>query len=168
MKVFWDLLTARKGLFTQKEYLDYAWNLPEWREWRNTLTEEVIKGVSARLYRNFYPSAIDSLYVWALLSESQIFHVCTIDVVSDVEGKIDLKVWISPYKSIPIALKGCQTKENAKWSRTKENRGNPPHNIFNAYIPWYRLKSPGNKRWYEICDFEALINKVKEELLNQD
>src|SRR5262245_41698737 len=68
VREFLSLLRERRGaLFTQEDFAQHCQQA--WREWWSQKTLPQQKGVIAKLYRNFYPSLIDSLYVWALLVE---------------------------------------------------------------------------------------------------
>ena len=58
---FLSLLGKKQALFTQEEYHRYCAFV--WRDWLLGKPEIQRQGVEAKLYRNFYPSMIDSLHV---------------------------------------------------------------------------------------------------------
>jgi len=155
MGVFFDLLTFSNCLFTQKEYSDYAWSV--WADWHRELSEGERFGVEARLWRNFYPSAIDSLHVWSLLVESGNFSQCVLSTASDAIGKTDLTVWTKQGKEIKIALRiGGDYSQG--WSDYKRQRRNGYEGVIaiDLILPMERPRSPGNKRWYQPGDLEVL------------
>lgn len=160
--VFFDFLDNNGGLFTQKEYVEYAWKIPQWIDWKKELTDNEVNGINARLFRNFYPSAIDSLHVWAMLVETNLFAKCLIDIKQDTISKTDLIVWYEPNKKpIRIAL-SIDSDYNRVWLDYKRNtRGDIPKGLIDLKLPMDRKRSPGNKRWYNIDDLNPVINLIK-------
>lgn len=154
MEVFFSNLHSKKKLFTQKEYATYAWE--EWKSWKKKLTKRQIQGVEARLYRNFYPSAIDSLYVWSMLVETDRFALCTIDIAEDVYSKTDLTVWSKNKDKYKIALH-VDSEYCKKWTKYKKSVRGKPVDVIDVVLTMDRPRKPGNKRWYTIEDLEPLL-----------
>ena len=157
MAVFFDLLTQYGNLFTQSEYVRGAW--VTWGDWKSELERDAIVKIEARLYRNFYPSAIDSLHVWALLVESGQFARCILDTAQDAYSKTDLTVWTCEGNLAKIAL-SAGNKYSQQWARYKRRVRGGASDAINILLPMNRRKFPGNKRWYRLEDlmpvFEAL------------
>lgn len=145
---FLRLLSIQQKLFTQAEYADFCDS--QWKDWMATLSIKCRAGVRAKLYRNFYPSMIDSLHAWALLSESGNWDRCVLDSYADAVGKTDLTVWKND-RCCRIALIG-PTRAAASDRRYKcEHRSNAN----DCMVVQMKYDRPwiGRKRWYESSDF---------------
>jgi hypothetical protein len=155
--VFFEKLTGEGRLFNQKEYIEYAWELPEWTEWKKELNSDVIAGVEARLCRNFYPSAIDSLHVWSMLVETGKFWYCCLDIIQDAVGKSDLSVITHDRKKFKIAL-AIGSDYNNKWVKYKRAKRGQCAEAIDVVLDMSRKRSPGNKRWYEPEDLKPILD----------
>jgi hypothetical protein len=161
--VFFRLLTKTGDLFTQQAYLSFAWQ--EWAESRHKFTQAQIDGLGARLYRNFYPSAIDSLHVWALLVETGRFDKCVIDTVADAVGKTDITVWPTLNGNpLRIALYTDNPYSRARTEYKREFRGAAPRGTIDVTLKMDRPKQPGNKRWYNQADLTPIFNALRGQL----
>lgn len=149
MAVFFDLLAKNGRLFTQREYVDYAWTV--WSEWKKTLTDTETLGIEARLYRNFYPSAIDSMHVWALLVETRAFAYCSLDTAHDALGKTDLTVVSKDRRVVKVALLSG-TAYSKRWTSYKRKARGEVRGTVDIILPMNRPREPGNKRWYRLDD----------------
>ncbi len=151
---FLAMLGEQQDLFTQDEFVDHCeW---QWYDWLQTKNEQQRLGVLAKQRCNFYPSMIDSLHAWALLSESGWFDICVIDSYADALSKVDLTL-VSPYSTVKVALLG--PKEQASiWRSYKLNcrAGTDDAHAIAVKMPENRPRNPGNKRWYQIEDFGHL------------
>jgi hypothetical protein len=152
---FLHVLSQRQSLFTQQDYLIHCRKV--WQDWWGGLSDAQEKGMIAKLYRNFYPSMIDSLHVWAMLSEVGWFDVCYLDAYEDAIGKTDL-TFKSGDKVIKLALMGPtrQAREDRDYKLTHRNNGRGIEAV-EAQLSLSRVRSPGNKRWFRLSDF-AQIN----------
>lgn len=167
---FLVLLRGKQNLFTQTEYFEHC--QVAWHEWWTTLVfktwsghfvdNNLIRsrlqgGVRAKLYNNFYVSMIDSLHAWAILCEAGWFDVCVMDSYSDAVSKTDLTLSRNGTKC-KVALIGptAQAREDLDYKR--HNRGTKKFSDRTTVVqlPISRPKEPGNKRWYELGDFEKL------------
>jgi len=161
MAVFFDLLTQHGSLFTQSEYVQGAW--ATWDGWKSELEKDAIMGIEARLYRNFYPSAVDSLHVWALLVESGQFARCTLDTAQDAYSKTDLTVWTCEGDSVKIAL-SAGNKYSQKWARYKRRVRGGARGAISVLLSMSRPKFPGNKRWYRLEDLIPVFEILEVEI----
>lgn len=162
---FFELLKERKGLFTQEEYVDYVFD--KWGAVLKRLVIDEHEGLAARLKRNFYPSAVDSLHVFALLVESGEVEKCTLDTLDDVVSKIDLSVTSKDDLRIGIALR-AGSFEAQKWAvHKKAHRGGSANNmhVVEVPLPMDRPKCPGNKRWYRTEDFGEVFKALDRKML---
>jgi len=160
LEVFFETLTDSARLFDQAEYWEAA--STKWVDWLNTLTDEQKLGVKARMYRNFYPSAIDSLHAWSLLVESGKFAYCMLDTAQDAVSKRDITVCTKDRLSVGIAL-SIATKESHKWMRHKRQcRGRASGIVVPILLSMDKPRKPGNKRWYSIDDFKPLWITLEE------
>lgn len=142
---FLRLLTERKRLFTQGEYVE--WCRTVWGDWRSGLSTEQAYGVKAKLFRNFYPSMIDSLHVWSLLSESGEFDSCVLNSHEDAIGKTDLTVFRGN-EVIRLALMAPGSKARADRNYKIAYRATDRDACIELPLDLDAPKSPGNKRWY--------------------
>lgn len=154
MQVFFDLLLESNRLFNQEQY--YARACQVWRDWLDRLDDRRRWGIKARLYRNFYPSGIDSIHAWALLVETGLFDACYIDPLDDAKSKTDITVITKDRRAISIALYfgGAYSRQRTEYKRRV--RGGPA-NAVDVILPETRPRSPGNKRWYEVQDFAHVL-----------
>jgi hypothetical protein len=161
IEVFFNTLVDGRRLFNQEEYWGAA--CQTWSGWVDDLKEDQRLGLKARLYRNFYPSAIDSIHVWALLVESGEFAYCLVDTIQDAVSKTDITVYTKDNLKLGIAL-SIATPESHKWQRHK--RAYRHKEVSGVIVPVEltldRPKRPGNKRWYRTDDFGAIWAKLHE------
>jgi len=162
MGMFFDLLTEKGDLFTQYEYCEFAMHAPvtangmEWQRLTVELQDCLFRG---RLMRNFYPSGIDTLHAWALLVETGQFEQCIIDTAEDAVGKTDLTLQSKSGEMYHVALR-VGSEYTDSWQSRKAQRGERPADTIEIILPCdERPKGPGNKRWYEIEDFAALLKR---------
>lgn len=158
--IFFSTLMDYGHLFTQQEYYREAWNA--WKPWTRELSEEEAAGMKARLYRNFYPSAIDSLHAWSLLVESGEFAYCILDTAEDATDKKDITVWTNDDISIGIELFAANNY-TGKWRKHKARyRGTPDGKTVEVPLTFDRPRRPGNKRWYTMADFKVVLETIQE------
>lgn len=161
--VFFRLLTKTGNLFTQEDYKRFAWQ--EWADSRSRYTQAQFDGLGARLYRNFYPSAIDSLHVWALLVETGRFDKCVIDTVADAVGKTDITVWPTlggdPIR-VALYTDNKYSKERTEYKRLF--RGSAPVGTIDVTLKMDRPRQPGNKRWYNQADLNPIFDALRGQL----
>lgn len=154
---FLALLAQRKGLFTQKEYKNYCFDV--WSSWLENKNDQEKAGVAAKLYRNFYPSMIDSLHVWSLLVETGEFSQCYLDSTEDALSKSDLTVVRLNGAEIKIALSigSYNARRDRDYKRNYRGRYDGIV-LFDVELSMDRPRRPGNKRWYVTEDFSSLLN----------
>ena len=150
---FLSLLRQWQRLFTQHDY--WLFCVSRWDNWLHSKTPIQIEGVKAKCYRNFYPSMIDSLHVWAMLSLSGRFDYCVLDSYKDAIGKTDLTL-VRGQQSWKVALQ--IDSDAAKRARIyKDTYRGQSANCLTVPLSFSRPRAPGNKRWYCIEDFSELF-----------
>lgn len=154
---FLNLLIAKRGLFTQYEYMAHCWE--SWRSWVAPKSQMQKLGLRARLYRNFYPSMIDSLHVWAMLCESGMFDLCFMSATEDAIGKSDL-ILHSGKREIRLALIGPTGQASSDRQYKIEHRNNGEPECIQIKLNPNYPKSPGNKRWFRKSDvMQAIMSR---------
>lgn len=148
--LFYKYVAQTERMFTQEEYWNYA--NQEWGDWIDSLSQTVKDGLRARLYRNFYPSCVDTIYVWAMLAESGKFAYCVLDSIKDAVGKVDISVHALNGQSVNIALYN-DSKRALNWTVYKRTYRGEVKDVIDVLLPMERAKGIGNKRWYEVSDF---------------
>ena len=158
MSVFFDLLAAKRGLFTQGEFLECAQTVPMLRNTDPypTLTDDEQRCFRARLARNFYPSGIDTLHAWSLLVESGRFAHCVLDTADDAINKVDMTATAHGGGVYRFALR-IDSPTAEKYRARKDARFPAHEDTIDVLLPMSRPRNPGNKRWYQVEDFEAAI-----------
>lgn len=154
MFCFFDFLNKRKSLFTQSDYARFSYE--SFGGWVEGLEDRQKHGLIWRLKRNFYPSAIDSLHVWALLVESGKFDSCTLDVQADAVGKKDLTCKTKDGATIKIQLKGCRSDTAYFFDWRKWTSRGIDSEALEIWLPWEREKK-GGKRWYNWNDLAPIL-----------
>lgn len=160
MQVFFEYLGMRGGLFTQKEFSDYFWSLIP--DFKDGLERIRLRGLGARIWHNFYPSAIDSLHVWALLVESGRFARCLINSTEDVVGKTDLIVYTKNGQRLDLALRVDSPRSNY-WAGQKQVNVSGMRGVnegtIDLLLPYSgRERGVGNKRWYNYDDLKPVFD----------
>ena len=156
MGVFFDCLNSYGRLFTDMEYVGFAWSRPEWDAWKMSLTQDIADGISIRLAKQFMLSAIDSMHVWAILVESGCFSKCLLDIAEDAVKKTDITVWSKSWQPIRIALRTDTPRSNQWHIHKTQNRGAPPHGTIEVLLTMDKC-IVGGKRWYVPDDFSHVI-----------
>ena len=151
---FINLLIEKRGLFTQGEYMEHCLNV--WDPWFSSKHYLQRLGVIAKLYRNFYPSMIDSLHVWSMLCESGSFDMCLLSATEDAIGKSDL-VLRNGAKELRLALLGPTSRASDDRSYKIAHRNNGSADCIEVKMPFNYHKSPGNKRWFKEIDIVRAI-----------
>jgi len=161
MAVFFDFLQKTGDLFTQREYIEYAFQV--WHDWVSKMDRNERYAQKVRIGRNFYPSAIDSLHVWGLLVDTGKFEYCNVDPLIDAMAKVDLTLYPNN-KSKPIKISlAPDTMNSRKWRRHKTlHRGVDTESI-EIILTMNRIQNPGNKRWYTLADFNPVFDKLKQQ-----
>lgn len=155
---FIDLLLTKRSLFTQDEYIQHCRG--KWIDWLNTKTGDQRLGVRAKLLRNFYPSMIDSLHVWAMLCESGMFDRCVLNSTEDAIGKSDISVY-SKDRVYRIALVGpTRNAIDDRQYKIKHRNGDKVDDFIEIVIPKEYPRDPGNKRWLRKSDVMAALLKT--------
>lgn len=164
MEAFFAKFILDKALFTQLEYADYCFLLPEWKTWGTELHPEQVRGVKAKLFRNFYPSAVDSLHVYSMLVASGEFDSVYIDTYEDAIGKVDITVQkasavyrLALYASSKASVSSANYKQ-----RYRSNGDDVETDLIRVVLPMARPKSPGKKRWYTLDDVLSAIRQHQE------
>lgn len=163
---FFSLVAQKQGLFTQSEYRDHCFE--QWCSWNKLENQDMREGVAAKLYRNVYPSMVNTLHAWSLLVEARWFDLCVIDTATDALSKHDLIV--SRSGCTPIALDLFIQTERAvndrqyKLSHRKASRDFVCES-FDVPLPIHdrQKRQPGNMRWYCLKDFAHVYVKYQEE-----
>lgn len=152
---FLDLLLERCALFTQREYWVHCWH--KWNIWIAGKPTEQQRGVKAKLYRNFYPSMIDSLHVWSMLCESGMFDTCVLNSLEDAIGKTDLMVR-SKQRILRIAFLGPTDSavSDRAYKMQHRNGGQDVHCV-EIQMPKEYPRQPGNKRWFRRSDIMSAM-----------
>jgi len=158
---FLSLLTQKGDMFTQKEYMEHCFS--QWSGWLQERQQMHWRGLQAKLYRNFYPSMIDSLHVWAMLCETRRFDSCFLSSYEDAIGKTDLIVMNGDIQ-YRLALLFENAKENLDYKKTHRHRGDVSPCI-EIVLPKIYPRNPGNKRWYKIQEvLKAIYGKPVNQL----
>lgn len=147
---FLALYHNEKGLFTQRAY--YEWCQEQWRDWLDEKTDEQRRGVGVKLYRNFYPSMIDSLHVWAMMVETGGFHACILDSTLDAIGKTDLTLVRSGISYRVALLSGSANSVGDRRYKLSHRSKDDDLSCIEIRLPMSREQAPGNKRWYFTTD----------------
>lgn len=143
-----ELYVDSRQLFTQAEYVDYCFSLPEWLPWIREKTSDELEAIEAKLYRNFFPSAVDSLHVHSMVSESGIFDTCFLDTYDDAIGKTDITVRKGDVK-IAVGLLGPTKNASVSSSYKHRFRAAPVDTPrVEVQMDIKHPKTPGNKRWF--------------------
>lgn len=173
---FLACLAEKRQLFTQTDY--FAWCTMQWRAWYDGLLKKMIVrpdgttflpalsyrqnlqiGIKAKIFRNFYPSMIDSLHVWAMMAETGNFQCCFLDSYEDAIAKTDLTVVDWNGRKIQLALlSGSKTASNSLSYKQQYREGYTDIHCFRIPLDMQRARNPGNKRWYELRDFQACLD----------
>lgn len=149
MELWIGCLRKHERLFTQQEYAEHCFSNPRWMEWLRGKNPEHIEGVRVKLFRNFYPSAIDSLHVWALLAETGLFDSCLVETDRDVLSKVDMIVTTGNYK-LPLAIRGPTQEATATKAYKDRYRNNgQAKNAIELAMSIRKPRIPGNKRWFD-------------------
>lgn len=167
--IFLRCLFEKGELFSQREFIIRC--VEENKDWFDALPEESRKPWQAKIGRNFYPSCIDSLHVWALLHSQMrwdgkpVFDKCTIDTVADVKKKTDLVLhrgdeWIR----VGLRIGSRAGRESSDYKRTyRIEQYYQDDGTISLPLDMSRAKAEGNKRWYVYPnDFKPLFRKVKQ------
>lgn len=156
---FFELLKKKDGLFSQEEYIDYLWDTD--RLDIEPYGFDGLVGLEARIKRNFYPSALDSLHAFSILVESGRFARCTLDTLEDVVSKVDLSVTSKEGVCLGIALM-AGTSSGKRWAVHKNiyREGWGDWNVIEVPLPMDRPREPGNKCWYNVEDFEVVFKAL--------
>jgi hypothetical protein len=132
-----------------------------WNGWATSKTPDQKFGIKAKLYRNFYPSMIDSLHVWAMLCESGMFEMCFLSATEDAIGKSDL-ILRSGGRDFRLALLGPTSQASEDREYKINHRGNGDAGCIEIRLPGAYPKSPGNKRWFRKSDvMKAILSHHK-------
>lgn len=148
---FLQLLLVRRELFTQEQFWNYCYS--QWGWWFRDLTLQQRDGVKAKMYRNIYPSMIDSLHAWSLLSETGRFDACILDSLDDAVGKSDLTLCWQGNRARIALIGPTQNCVQDREYKLTHRAGPSDLDTIVVKMPFERKKSPGNKRWYELEDF---------------
>lgn len=155
---FLSLLKKRQALFTQSEYRDHCFQ--QWDDWPALQDTLYRKGVEAKLYRNVYPSMIDSLHVYSLLVEAKWFDKCVLDSTTDAVSKHDLLAFRGSLPPIALDLFAGSSSAISDRQYKKSHRQSLTGIICQTYeVPLSMARParrPGNKRWYCLKDFEQV------------
>lgn len=165
MLIFFEAIVAARGLITQEEFWlasKQRWGDFPTRETQRRLgisLEEMHTALRVKAFRNFYPSAIDSLHLFSLLVESQVADRCSLDCAKDVLSSTDLTL---EHKGKPytVALHVGTVSARDSLNHKKKYRGAKPCD-FTVTLKMNRPKEPGNKRWLNESDLQEIIDEFK-------
>lgn len=157
VELWLQCLRGKERLFTQEEYAAQCFGDPRWAMWLRGKGQDQIDGLRIKLYRNFYPSMIDSLHVWALLAETGLFDSCIVESDKDAIAKIDLTVTVQDHR-LPLAIRGPTEKaaQSRTYKRTMRGSGHEVQSIELA-LSIRKPRTPGNKRWF---DAEEVVTAI--------
>lgn len=144
---FFRLLIEKRELFTQGDYMRHCWD--RWDDWIRPKPDIQKQGIKAKLYRNFYPSMIDSLHVWAMLAEAKAFDSCVLNTTEDAVGKTDL-ILTSGNKEIRLALHCESATSDRQYKLQYRHTEVRDLSCINVILPKAYPRSPGNKQWYTL------------------
>jgi hypothetical protein len=168
--LYLEVLQGRR-LPTQREYAEYC--VGAWREWfTGQLTRYVQQCFVARLYRNFYPSFVDSIHVWALLGTRYavngrlVFDQCVLDTYADVIQNSDLLAYRGE-ECLRIALRS-QTRQAREDAWYKQTHRQPHHvedgeRLVHLVLPIDVRARIGGKCWFQWpAHFVPVFRKVEQ------
>jgi hypothetical protein len=149
-------LKTTGGLPTQEQFIELY--IREHIDWWNHLDKETRECAIARAARQFFPSAVDSVFVYKLMIENSTgLSAVHLDVLEDAELKRDVSIFVGDERHrISMDLKGPLTAYQQECNEHKAiyRRGDP--SVIIVQMPW-RRKTFGNKRWFELGDFQHIF-----------
>jgi hypothetical protein len=152
-----ECLRNKERLFTQDEYTAHYFGNQRISAWLRGKSPEQIEGVRVKQYRNFYPSMIDSLHVWALLAESGLFDSCIVETDRDAISKVDMTV-ITEESRLALAIRGpTEDATRAKSYKGKYRGTGDSRNAIELALSIRKPRAPGNKRWF---DAEEVVTAI--------
>lgn len=154
MGEFYNLLQDTGQLFNQEQYFQYLIRI--WKDFYQSLTDENRLNLKRRVYRNFYLSGIDQLYVQSLLAESGMFSIVGYDYRLETTG-IDILAITMTGKRLTIALQ-VDTRQANYSHRDRDG----------IIVIKKRLvgNRHGNMFWYQADDLEPVIAIARLDYLN--
>lgn len=162
---FFMLTSLKQQLFTQTEFADFCFE--RWEDWEPLNNKLMRKGVAAKLFRNIYPSMINTLHAWALFLEHQWFDACVIDSLMDSISKHDIIVYREGCAPIALDLYiGTDRSINDRQYKRAHRKSLRDFigETFDIPLPMSRPKrQPGNMRWYCLKDFEHVYATSRKE-----
>lgn len=150
-------LRTKEQLFTQEEYAKFCFADDKWSAWLRGKHAEALEGLRIKLYRNFYPSMIDSLHVWALLAETGLFDSCIVETDRDAIAKVDMTVTTKGHR-LALALRGPTPDATwAKQYKAQYRNNGQARDAIELALSIRKPRSPGNKRWF---DAEEVVTAI--------
>lgn len=182
--LFFELLYEKGDLFLQEDYWNYC--LKRWKEtspeWcRMIFTEKylvdlddhgrlmkegdrtehesswpVATGLKAKCFRNFYPSFIDTLHVFGLMTESDLFSRIEINTEEDVKSDFDIHATDKHGVECRFAILARKSNSVKQFIR----KGSDVKNNIILALPMQR-KREGGKRWFEMEDLKKEYSRFQ-------
>lgn len=152
-----ECLRRKERLFSQEEYVEHYFGNAKIAAWLRGKPLEQVEGVRVKQYRNFYPSMIDSLHVWALLAETGLFDSCIVETDRDAISKVDMIVTTEGHR-LSLAIRGpTEDATRAKNYKGKYRNTGDSRNAIELALSIRKPRSPGNKRWF---DAEEVVTAI--------
>ena len=172
MELFFNLLADNKGLFTQQMLYDYCiarWadnqgyikNKPEEEpfricNWLKQLDDEGLRGLKAKIFRNYYVAGVVTLHAQSLLAQSGLWDGVWIDTQSDGNERYDL---VLQYKGKNVYV-GLTCSTDSGLSVIERKTGNATVRVYYVVLPCpsdTHKFGPGRLHLHKLSDFERLI-----------
>ncbi len=151
-------LYLEKGLFTQKEGIDYT--LDQFKNWHLLTNSKFKMAYAARIGRNFYPSFMNQIHVLSFFSELGCFDQWCWAIHDDIVNKRDIIVKYGDKPPIAFDLyassKVSSSAYNYKQEYRKTNSG-LNYKVYPIPLDIRRNYTPGGMHWYCPKDFEQPI-----------
>lgn len=152
-----NCLREKEQLFTQNDYVRHCFTDPRWSAWMRGKPDAQVEGLSVKLSRNFYPSMIDSLHVWALLAETGLFDSCIVETDRDAISKVDMTVTVDGHR-LALAIRGPTPEATQAKDYKARHRGTgDSRDAIELALSIRKPRSPGNKRWFDTEDVVSTI-----------
>lgn len=150
-------LRGKERLFSQDEYAEHYFCNSRIKAWLQGKPSDQIEGVRVKQYRNFYPSMIDSIHVWALLAETGLFDSCIVETDRDAISKIDMTVTAEGHR-LSLAIRGPTPEATRAKAYKDKYRGiGQAAKAIELALSINKPRAPGNKRWF---DAEEVVTAI--------
>lgn len=161
VQMFLELIHHAKDVFSHADYWLYCLERVPFCDWCALKPNDQQRGLHGKSV-HAYVSMIDSLHVWALLSETGLFRRCEMDAVDDVYAKTDITLYDHSGEMVCLALQIGSTNARSCRQYKSDYRGVGDKDCILIELPMSRPIGPGNKRWHELADFANILNRPGE------